>query len=68
VPGIFVCSQSDNHPKEDIAKSGYKPYLKYKSLIILNPIKTKYRNLATFNILFLTLGDSKSPKSLHFEI
>jgi hypothetical protein len=43
--GIIVCSQSGDHPLEDVekvghlledlAKSGYKPAIKYKSLIIL---------------------------------
>jgi hypothetical protein len=33
--GIFVCSQSGYHPEENLAKSGYKPDMKYKPLIIL---------------------------------
>jgi hypothetical protein len=33
--GIFVCSQSGDHPQEDLAKSGYKSEIKYKSCIIL---------------------------------
>jgi hypothetical protein len=32
---IGSCRQSDNHPQEDLAKSGYKPDIKYKPLIIL---------------------------------
>jgi hypothetical protein len=44
VLGIFVCSQSGHHSLQDVkivaiikalAKSGYKPEIKYKSLIIL---------------------------------
>jgi hypothetical protein len=26
--GISVCSSGGNHPKEDLAKSGYKPEIK----------------------------------------
>jgi hypothetical protein len=33
--GISVCRKSDNHPYGDLAKSGYKPEIKYKSSIIL---------------------------------
>jgi len=32
---IFFCSQSGNHPSEEIAKSSYKSEIKYKSLISL---------------------------------
>jgi hypothetical protein len=32
--GIFVCSQSGDHPWEDLAKSGYKPETNYQSLFI----------------------------------
>jgi hypothetical protein len=33
--GIFLCSQSGDYPWEDLAKSGYKPEVKFKNLIIL---------------------------------
>jgi hypothetical protein len=29
--GVFVCSQRDNHPKEDIATFACKPYMEYKT-------------------------------------
>jgi hypothetical protein len=32
---VFAFSQSGDHPWEDLAKSGYKPFMKYKTLIIL---------------------------------
>jgi hypothetical protein len=48
VLGIFVCSQSGHHSLQDVkivtivkalVKSGYKPEIKYKSLIILLHIR-----------------------------
>jgi len=30
-----MCSQTGNHPEEDLAKSSNKPDMEYKSLIIL---------------------------------
>ncbi len=54
--GIFVCSQTGSHPYEDVTKSGYKLYMKYKSSIILlffgYTMKIKYTNLALFSFLF----------------
>jgi hypothetical protein len=55
--GIFPCIQSDGHPQEDLAKSGYKPdttvqignHLCRISGCIL---KSKYRNLAFSYINF----------------
>jgi hypothetical protein len=35
ITGILLCRQNGNHSKEDLAKSGCKPNMKYKSLIIL---------------------------------
>jgi hypothetical protein len=32
--GIFVCRQSGDDPYEDLAKSSYKPNMKYKFFII----------------------------------
>jgi hypothetical protein len=54
IPGR--CKKSGNHLWEDLAKSGYKPNVKYKSLIILlyfgYTLKTKYTNLAIFTTFF----------------
>jgi hypothetical protein len=33
--GLFLCSQSDDHPYKDLTKSGYKLNMKQKSLINL---------------------------------
>ncbi len=63
--GIFFWSQSGNHPQkdlekwvmvlpqEDLAKSGYKPNVKYKSLIVLlyiwlHTLETKYKGSDDF--------------------
>jgi len=35
IPSIGRCRRNDNYPKEDLAKSGYKSKIYYKSLIIL---------------------------------
>jgi hypothetical protein len=60
-----------DHPWDDLAKSGYKPDMKYKSLtyfyIFGYILKMKYRNLAIFTNFFLTSGRSNPhEKSLHF--
>jgi len=47
-----------NHFYEDIAKSGYKPYSKYKSLINVLYLATHKKpniNLAIFIILYIVL-------------
>jgi hypothetical protein len=54
--GFFIHSQSGNHPQEDLAKSGYKPEIKYKYVIILlffdHKMKTKSISLAIFPFSF----------------
>jgi len=49
-----------DHPWDDLAKSGYKPDMKYKSLtyfyIFGYILKMKYRNLAIFTIFFSLLA------------
>ncbi len=67
------CRKSAYHLYEDLAKSGYKPNMKYKSLIILLyffgcTLKTKYRNLVIYTIFSLTLADWEPPKSHNFLI
>jgi hypothetical protein len=42
-----------DHPKEDLAKYGYKPYMKYKTLINLFSFSLHIEsNIKIFTILF----------------
>jgi hypothetical protein len=41
--GIFVCSQSGNHPWESLAKSGNNPEIKYKPFFG-STMKTKHKD------------------------
>jgi hypothetical protein len=71
---FFVCSQSGNHPQEDVkemaitprkkdlVKSGYKPEVKYKSLIILLVYFWLYNEKPNI----YELGDFKQKKILFF--
>jgi hypothetical protein len=58
---ISVCSQSGNHPYEDLAKSGYQPDIKHKSLITLLyfwlQIENKILKSGNFYLFCLTYGD-----------
>jgi hypothetical protein len=55
---FFVCSQSDNHPKVDLAKSGYKPGYIFS---YMHTEKTMYRKLIISTIFhhFWQLKTSK---------
>jgi hypothetical protein len=69
-------SQIGDHHKNGLARSGYNPYTKYKSLVI--PIilvtysKAKYRNFAIIKIFFSSLlairGGKNGPKTTSFSI
>jgi hypothetical protein len=63
---IGRCRKSDACPKEDLAKSGYKPDMKYKFLIILLyswlQTETKYRNLVNFTGFFPHFWQMKASK------
>jgi hypothetical protein len=54
---IGRCRKSGDHPYEDLAKSGNKPEIKYKSVIILLYVwlQTKFMNLANFTLFFSLL-------------
>jgi len=66
--------KSGNPPQEDLAKYGYKPYRKYKTLICLlylwicnqSHLGIKFDDFTNFSSLIS--GDWKSPKSLHFQV
>jgi len=63
--GILLCSLSGNHPYEDLAKFGYKPDMKYKSLNNLL-LKAKFRNPTIFIICFPHICQLKPSKPHHF--
>jgi hypothetical protein len=65
-----ICRKSGNHSKEDLARSGYKPYVKHKTLIILlyfclHTEKKFKKNLVVFFPSFLAI--EKPLKSVHFQ-
>jgi hypothetical protein len=54
--GFFVCSQSVNHPYNDLAKFDYKPKIIASSFYIFGyTLKTKYTNIVIFS-LFGSMG------------
>ncbi len=60
-----------NHPKEDLATSGYKPDVEYTSLInlVYSWLNTKTPNIEIWRFLLffsLTSGHGNPPKLLHF--
>ncbi len=67
--GIFVCSQSGNHPYAHLVKSGYKPEVKYKSSIILLyfclHIENQTYESDDFNLFFPSLVETDNLKN-HF--
>ncbi len=56
------CRKSGNHSKEDLARSGYKPCVKHKTLIIL-----RYFGLHTILFFPSFLAIEKLLKSVHFQ-
>jgi hypothetical protein len=71
--GIFVCSQTGSHPYEDVTKSGYKLYIKYKSLIILlyfwlHNESQIYKFGFSFFLFSLTSGNWKPSTSFLFQV
>jgi hypothetical protein len=71
-------NESGNHPKEDLAKSGYQPDMKYKIFnhpfiyIFATHGKSKIEKSGGFLLLFfpspLTSSNLEPPKSLLFPI
>jgi hypothetical protein len=51
---LFAAKESGDHPSEDLAKSGYKPDMKYKCLISLvtHTEKKIMKNLGIFKTFF----------------
>ncbi len=68
---VFVCSQNGDHAQECFAKSGYiQKYevqiFNHTSMFFGYKLKTKHTHLTIFTIFFVTSGNWKPPKSLHF--